>query len=61
MYIGDKRICDKYDACTAPDVKENIVRSFTEPGGCLRIVIATVAFAMGLDAPNIRQVIHWRH
>ena len=23
------------------------------------IVISTIAFSMGLDVPNIRQVIHW--
>ena len=26
---------------------------------CLRVVIATVAFGMGLDSPNIRRIIHW--
>lgn len=59
LYFGDDKVCDKYDACTAPDVQKYIVKSFTQPNGSMRLVIATVAFAMGLDAPNIRQVIHW--
>ena len=27
--------------------------------GELRTAVATVAFSMGLDAPNIRKIIHW--
>ena len=49
-----RRICDKYDARTALDVKKSIIDLFTDADGNLRLVIATVAFAMGLDAPNIR-------
>lgn len=54
-----RRVCDKFDACTSEVTKESILQSFTEPCGILRVVIATVAFAMGLDAPNVRNVIHW--
>ena len=25
----------------------------------LRVVIATIAFGMGLDCPNVRRIIHW--
>ena len=33
--------------------------SFKTPGSKLRIVIATIAFAMGVDCPDIRQVLHY--
>ncbi|SMN01674.1 ATP-dependent DNA helicase RecQ [uncultured Candidatus Thioglobus sp.] len=59
LYISKERVCDKYDASTAPDIKERVVQSFTQGNGSLRLVIATVAFAMGLDSPNVRHVIHW--
>ena len=39
--------------------KAHIIKDFTNPEGIIRIVFATVAFAMGLDSPNIRHVIHW--
>ena len=35
---------------------KKIITSFTKADGELRAVIATVAFSMGLDSPNI---IHW--
>ena len=53
------RVCDKYDACTSLEVRQNILKSFTEPEGNVRLIFATVAFAMGLDAPNVRRIIHW--
>ena len=33
--------------------------TFKNPTSCVRIVIATVAFGMGLDCPNVHKVIHW--
>ena len=56
---SDSLLCDKFDACTSLVRRQNIVRSFTEPDGTLRLVFATVAFSMGLDSPNVRRIVHW--
>ncbi len=48
-----------FSACTTPDVKESILQSFRRVDGLLRVVIASVAFGMGLDCPKVRRVIHW--
>ena len=52
------RICEKFTGCTSPAMK-NILESFTQPDGLVRIVVATIAFGMGLGSPNIRHVLHW--
>ena len=54
-----KFVCEKFTACSSPKTKSNIIESFTDPKGTVRIVVATVAFGMGLDTPNVRHVIHW--
>lgn len=52
------RIADMYTACTTKKVKNVIVKNFCDERGVLRIVIATVAFGMGLDCPNVRHIVH---
>ena len=52
------RLIDMFTACTHPDVKDSILASFTTAQSTLRIVVATIAFRMGLDCPNIRRIIH---
>ena len=47
-----------YMRCTDPEVKEKIVPAFTRESN-LRIVMATVAFGMGINCTDVRQVIHY--
>lgn len=51
------RLIDMYTSCTEVAVKEEIIKEFTSKSN-LRIVIATIAFGMGIDCHNVRQVIH---
>ena len=52
------RLVDMYHSCTDPVVKETIMDTFSKPNSQLRVVIATIAFGMGVDCPDVRHVIH---
>ena len=52
------RMLDMFTACTRPVVKTSILQSVSQSNGTLRVIIATIAFGMGIDCPNIRHIIH---
>ena len=55
--IAKFRLVDMYHSCTDPIVKDTITELFTKDSN-LRVVIATVAFGMGIDCRDVRQVVH---
>lgn len=53
------RLVDMYTRASSNDMKKKVLASFMTAGGKLRIVIATTAFSMGIDCPDISNVIHY--
>ena len=47
------RLVHMFTACTRANVKQAIITAFSDPDGILRVVVAVVAFGMGLDCPNV--------
>ena len=40
-------------------LKEKVIANFVERDTACRIVICTEAFGMGMDCPNIHQIVHY--
>lgn len=57
--LAKYRTVDMFSKCTETRLKESIVSAFVNPVSRLKVVIATVAFGMGLDCPCVREIIHW--
>ena len=53
------RLVDTFTACTEKNVKDNIIHNSSQTDFPLCVVMATVAFGMGLNSPNIRHIIYW--
>jgi ATP-dependent DNA helicase RecQ len=53
------RLVDMYTGNTDEEVKSQIITSFSNPSAPLRVVCATSAYGMGVDCPDVREVIHF--
>ena len=53
------RYTEMFHAKTDKESQERIITNFRQPNSVLRCVVATVAFGMGVDIPNVRYVLHW--
>ena len=53
---GEGRKADYFHAGLPPETKKNVQQSFIR--GDLRAIVATNAFGMGIDKPDVRLVIH---
>ena len=57
--LEKNRLVDMYTRACRPEFKESLLDLFVQPGNHLRVVIATTAFGMGIDCPDINRIIHW--
>ncbi len=54
----DVRLVDMFTSGTDDSVKSKIVKNFKKQDSPLRLVIATIAFGMGIDCCDVREIIH---
>ena len=53
------RLVDMFTAASTAEKKEEVLDAFVRTEGRLHLIIATTSFGMGIDCPNIRNIIHW--
>ena len=63
VYGGEKtlenRIVEMYHSGTDADSQQRIAASFCQIGGNIRVLIATTAFGMGMQIPDVSVVVLW--
>ena len=55
--IPQYRLVEMFTSVSNADHKSKISRLFKEASK-LKVVVATIAFGMGMDCPNVQQIIH---
>ena len=53
------RMIELYTRVAKPEKREEIIKLLVIPESNLRIIIATTAFGMGIDCPDISRIFHW--
>jgi len=53
------RLVDVFTAVSSAEMREVLLKEFCKAGSRLRLLIATTAFGMGVDCPDIDRVVNW--
>ena len=53
------RLVEMYHARVDEQNKDEILASFSEESGCIRVLIATIAYGMGINCKGVKDVIHY--
>ena len=61
MYAGNEEnvLVEMLHSCTPAANKQNILHSFQSEGGSIRLLIATIAFGMGVDCKGVHRIVHY--
>jgi len=59
--IGDRKhvILEMLHSCSPPANKESVLKSFRDTNGTIRILVATIAFGMGVDCKGVHRTVHF--
>ena len=59
--IGDRTnvILEMLHSCTPKSNKDAVLTSFNDAKGNIRILVATIAFGMGMDCKGVHRTIHF--
>ena len=58
-HTAHTRIVQMFHSSIADSCNKRILSSFVRPNTHVRCVIATVAFGLGVQIPDVRHVVHW--
>ena len=57
--IYETRPYAMFHSTTETPIKKHIVNSFQDPNGTVRVLMATIAFGMGINCQNLHKIIHF--
>lgn len=59
MVCLENRLISMYHGQISEDLQKFTLQDFPKIGCNLRVLVCTIAFGMGVEIPDIKQVIHW--